>query len=52
MESMNLIRYPTIDLLPSGIGAITLLLLTISIVLLSPNEIADILVNVSLLSSH
>lgn len=52
MESIKLIPYLTIDLLPLGIGAITVLLLGISIVLLSPNEIAGVLVNVSPLSSY
>lgn len=50
MESIH--PYLTIDLLPPGIWVITLLFLSIGIVLLSPNEIADVLVNVSPLSSH
>ncbi|EZF30492.1 Cytochrome P450 oxidoreductase [Trichophyton interdigitale] len=52
MESIKLIPYLTIDLLPLGIGAITVLLLGISIVLLSPNEIAGVLVNAFLTTTH
>ncbi|EFQ96923.1 cytochrome P450 monooxygenase GliC2 [Nannizzia gypsea CBS 118893] len=52
MESLNTVSYLTMDPLPLGIGAILLLTLGISAILVSPNTVADVLCNAFLTSIH